>query len=273
MQLPLSEKFGLAYTCGKCDTRNVISVSRIAWRSGVVVATCQGCKARHLLADNTGLLDLSNDTGFTNIVQLIEAKGDSVMRVDPSDRKTMADLKLGVGPDGRLQLLEAMEKNETSVEVDEHRNAVAVGSDQDVGSFGTKTTPMLLSSANIGSPSQGLTDTLSDEGSDEVDMENDEEVEQEPIVVNVPDGVTEGDVLILDLDFGRMHVLVPRGALPGHKLQVEGMVEVGLPQAFEPGEVAVVNLPDGTSAQVPMPEGATVGSTLLVGYPVTVQMR
>lgn len=73
IQLP-HDRFGLQYTCGRCATRNVVSINRVAWSSGVVVATCRGCNVRHLLADSGGLLDLTNETGFKNVVEYAEGK-------------------------------------------------------------------------------------------------------------------------------------------------------------------------------------------------------
>lgn len=36
------DRFTLVYTCGKCETRNLIRVNRIAWEKGVVVGKCFG---------------------------------------------------------------------------------------------------------------------------------------------------------------------------------------------------------------------------------------
>ena len=50
----VSKKFQIQYTCKVCDTRNSHSVTRLAYRKGVVIAQCKGCYSRHLLADNLG---------------------------------------------------------------------------------------------------------------------------------------------------------------------------------------------------------------------------
>lgn len=50
----VTRKFQLQYTCNKCETRNQHSISRLAYRKGVVIATCQGCDVQHLIADNLG---------------------------------------------------------------------------------------------------------------------------------------------------------------------------------------------------------------------------
>lgn len=48
----VTPKFELQYTCNVCETRNRVTVSRLAYREGLVVATCKGCHARHWIADN-----------------------------------------------------------------------------------------------------------------------------------------------------------------------------------------------------------------------------
>ena len=52
----------------------------IAYREGVVVAICKGCKSKHLIADNLGTAGLDGDT---NIEDYFKARGmeDSVNRV------------------------------------------------------------------------------------------------------------------------------------------------------------------------------------------------
>ena len=50
----VSSKFQLQYTCKVCGTRNSHSVTRMAYRNGVVIAVCKGCESKHLIADNFG---------------------------------------------------------------------------------------------------------------------------------------------------------------------------------------------------------------------------
>lgn len=57
-----NHKFQLQYTCKICETRNFHSVSRIAYRQGVVIARCKGCDSQHLIADHLGWTDY--DGGF-----------------------------------------------------------------------------------------------------------------------------------------------------------------------------------------------------------------
>jgi hypothetical protein len=49
-----SRQFQLQYTCKVCESRNQHTVSRIAYRQGVVIARCKGCDTQHLIADHLG---------------------------------------------------------------------------------------------------------------------------------------------------------------------------------------------------------------------------
>ena len=42
------------FTCTKCATRSVKGFSKKSFHEGVVTVTCDGCKARHLIADRYG---------------------------------------------------------------------------------------------------------------------------------------------------------------------------------------------------------------------------
>jgi hypothetical protein len=86
-----SRKFQLQYTCKICDTRNAINVTRIAYRKGIVIATCKGCENRHLIADNLNWMSgFDYDSGERNIEQFMENRNeendgegeDLVVRVD-----------------------------------------------------------------------------------------------------------------------------------------------------------------------------------------------
>lgn len=76
-----NRKFELQYTCNICDTRNCHKVSRVAYRKGVVIATCKGCGTQHLIADNLGFTNLWNKEG--TIEEYFANKGmeESVTRV------------------------------------------------------------------------------------------------------------------------------------------------------------------------------------------------
>ena len=49
-----NHKFQIQYTCNICETRNTNTISRIAYRQGVVIARCKGCQNQHLIADHLG---------------------------------------------------------------------------------------------------------------------------------------------------------------------------------------------------------------------------
>lgn len=97
-QYVANRKFELQYTCNVCDTRNCHKVSRIAYRKGVVIATCKGCGSRHLIADNLGYTKLwdSEEEGG-NIEEYFANKGmeDNVNRVS----KDVFDLERVLGYD------------------------------------------------------------------------------------------------------------------------------------------------------------------------------
>ena len=62
----VSPKFQLQYTCKICSTRNSHSVTRMAYRKGVVIAVCKGCHSKHLIADNLGWSNYVGGFDFDN---------------------------------------------------------------------------------------------------------------------------------------------------------------------------------------------------------------
>ncbi len=66
--IPGAEKGGkklvLVYTCGVCDTRTAQKFTEQAYRHGVVLCRCPGCKRWHLIADRLGYFEDPVDGGW-----------------------------------------------------------------------------------------------------------------------------------------------------------------------------------------------------------------
>ncbi|KAL8174570.1 UNVERIFIED_CONTAM: hypothetical protein K2H54_049168 [Gekko kuhli] len=77
-------RYGLAYTCKVCGRRAAQTVSRAAYERGVVIATCPGCRSRHLIADHLGWFAGLPGHG-RNIEEILAAKGETVKRVVGGD--------------------------------------------------------------------------------------------------------------------------------------------------------------------------------------------
>ena len=74
-----AEKMLIVYTCKVCNTRNTQEISKVAYKEGIVVSKCSNCKSSHLIADNTGKLDMA-EYG-KKIDRYLESKGESVQRL------------------------------------------------------------------------------------------------------------------------------------------------------------------------------------------------
>lgn len=77
---PPDRHLHLVYTCSKCDTRAVKSFSKTAYERGVVIITCPGCDARHLIADNLGWFGEER-----NIEQILAKKGVPSAKITDAD--------------------------------------------------------------------------------------------------------------------------------------------------------------------------------------------
>ena len=77
----------IVYTCAKCSTRSGKSFSKQAYTKGVVIVTCPGCDAKHLIADNLGWFGEE-----TNVEALLGE------RVDKAE--------VGLSEDGTLTLMD-----------------------------------------------------------------------------------------------------------------------------------------------------------------------
>jgi len=77
-QIPINDQMGMVFTCNQCDTRAARYFSRLSYEKGVVLVTCPGCDARHLIADNLGWFGDEN----ANIEDIMREHGEAVRHID-----------------------------------------------------------------------------------------------------------------------------------------------------------------------------------------------
>lgn len=71
------KKLAIVFTCTVCDTRSAKQFTENAYQNGVVIVTCPGCQNRHLIADNLGYFQDSEDKDGWNIEKAIENMGEN----------------------------------------------------------------------------------------------------------------------------------------------------------------------------------------------------
>ena len=86
----------IAFTCNVCGLRQSKSMSKKSYEEGVVLITCDGCKNRHLIADNLGWF---GNPG-ANVESILQEKGIDVRKFQEEGElqlteEDLADLELG----------------------------------------------------------------------------------------------------------------------------------------------------------------------------------
>lgn len=234
------------YTCNVCETRNMVEVKTVAWDEGTIIATCQGCFNRHVLADSRGRLDLSNWTGFS-----LANRTTSLRRQDYGQLDAEQLAALGLAIDSASGNVTLARRPGDVFEVFKER----------VSAVGPSVDPELKRVSADPGP-QGYK-TSSDDGQARRDKYN------EPLEVEVPEGLEAGDLMQLATSTGIMMVTVPAGAAAGARLEVLGCIEFTVP-AGQVGQVVLLQTPAGDEMPIAIPAGASPGSFLQVGYPVVV---
>ena len=252
VQVPLSERFTLVYTCNRCETRNAISVSRVAWNEGVVIGKCMGCDARHMLADNAGLTDQTNSSRFSNVVNDAIAKGETVRRESLNDAEALADCGVELLPDGNVSLVARAGEETVKTSQKNGRQVIATRRVEDG-------TPIIVVKKDDGPKVEVVDDT----------KPAPQLLPASAPVVDLPEGPEPGDVLRVNTEYGVVHVLVPEGVSEGARLELGGVVEVAVPPERRAGDIVGVALPDGTVVSVEV-LAEDVGAAISVAFPVVV---
>ena len=212
-----SKTFRLVFTCKVCATRNMVEIQRKAWDAGTVIATCQGCNRKHVLADAAGLLDLSNWTKFSNVESSVEgARSVAGMGI--------AELAaLGVGVDPATGSWTLLPRGNETVTVRKAR----------VSSMGPVVDPALIAPPSCpegvlgrawtgagGGGGGGSGDGLAAPGGAGGSVGARADAFARCLSVGLPSGVEGGDLLTLETGTGLMVVAVPAGAPPLSTLEV-----------------------------------------------------
>lgn len=90
----------MAFTCGKCETKQARTFSKDSYDRGVVLLRCGGCNNLHLIADNLGWFKDQK----TNIQDIMREKGDKVLtNVDDNSVEFNLKPETFITPEGKLE--------------------------------------------------------------------------------------------------------------------------------------------------------------------------
>ncbi|KAJ3076037.1 hypothetical protein HDU98_005986 [Podochytrium sp. JEL0797] len=109
-KLSIQPRMLIGFTCNKCDTRSHKFMSKKAYDTGVVIVTCDGCEAKHLIADHLGWFDtVGGKVG--NIEDIVarmggDREGRGVVRLRAGDVLTGEGEGEGSGKGGEEGLME-----------------------------------------------------------------------------------------------------------------------------------------------------------------------
>lgn len=278
---PLPDKFHIMFTCGICDTRNLLKVSRVSWENGVVIGKCWGCDSQHMLADNRGLTDETNSTRFSDALNDMQARGLPASRhtVTSMDQlkslgleMTGGNLSLVARDDEKIVRRSSVSPNVISTQpldpkpytFEQHeanrRRNMTMRDLEDV-------TQLASDDVSI----QVTNDPADIEGKRLIAEGDMELVAEDAIAYRLPKWVEPGDVIQLEGPKNTvLHCLVPEGARTDMMLMVEGAVEVPVPDGMHEGEFLGVTRPDGVEVPVLLDATTCVPGTIVsVGWPVT----
>ncbi|EPQ56539.1 zf-DNL-domain-containing protein [Gloeophyllum trabeum ATCC 11539] len=80
----LEPRLSLTFTCTvpNCSHRSTHTFTKRAYEKGIVIATCPGCKSRHLIADHLSWFkdERTQDGKLRTIEDIMKAKGETVRR-------------------------------------------------------------------------------------------------------------------------------------------------------------------------------------------------
>ena len=257
-----SDRFYCMYTCGRCDTRNMISVSRVAWAEGVVVGECHGCEIRHLLADAKGLMDIQNQTGFSNAYNDAMAKGMAARRLTTTDAFVLRAAGVEILPDGNVSLV-AREEGETVKKEKKGKVLAMQGLDRPTKQKDLEEEKKPFFDDAKVLPKKKKRPTAPEE--------TDTEIALAPPRVVLPEGIDPGDDLQIRIPGGTVvHVEIPEAARPGMTLVVEGVVQVFAPLDVREGDALIVELPDGNNANILLTgDELRPNAKISIAFPIT----